>query len=376
MAPAAPGSTGSPPAKKPRPIVTANQVTLGRLFLIPFCAYLLFKGHDAQIVAVILGTFIGCSDFVDGYLARKYGTTKLGGLMDPIADKVFTAVVFLPAIDLNWVSPWLVMALFVREFLVTAARTSYERRGLQLKSSYLARYKTWAQMCGIAFILFTNVLDKSTTRIILVTLAVAPIIGYVVLKLVYKRTWKGAGFFAISLIGCVAVHEYFGPHAFADWLMYFVVAITWASGLGYLTGVGKLRGLGRITPREVVRILTAIAIPVCTVLVERSPNSLPMATLLLLSCELAHGGLDNLLASEKVEAGAWAWGFRAVTISVLLGISIPTWWGCTYATAAAAIISAIYVADAFIRKRRFYIDSFEAAGSVDPDAPGLIDNPE
>ena len=77
-----------------RPLVTANQVTLGRLALIPFCAYLLFEGPQAQVWAVILGTLIGCTDFVDGYLARKYGTTKLGGLMDPIADKVFTAVVF------------------------------------------------------------------------------------------------------------------------------------------------------------------------------------------------------------------------------------------------------------------------------------------
>jgi phosphatidylglycerophosphate synthase len=266
------------------------------------------------------------------------------------------------------------MALFVREFLVTAARTSYERRGLQLKSSYLARYKTWVQMCGVAVILFTNVLAPSTTRIILASLAVAPILGYLVLRLVYKRSWRGAGFFALSFAGCTAVHEYFGPHTFATWLMYFVVLITWASGLGYLTGVGKLKGLGRITPREVVRILTAVAIPVCTVLVERSANSLPIATLLLMSCELAHGGLDNLLASEKAEAGAWAWGVRAVTLSVLLGVAIPVWWGARWAVGIAALISAGYVIDAFWRKRRFYIDSFEAHGSVDPNAPLLIDD--
>jgi CDP-diacylglycerol--glycerol-3-phosphate 3-phosphatidyltransferase len=350
-----------------RPLVTANQVTLGRLAAIPLCAYLLFQGHDAQIAAVILGTLIGCTDFVDGFLARKYGTTKLGGLMDPIADKVFTAVVFLPAVDLGWVAPWLVALLFTREFLVTAARTSYERRGLQLKSSYLARYKTWVQMCGIGVILFTNVLQPATTDFILGALAVAPIIGWAVLRVVYKRSWKGAGFFAVSFAGCLAVHHIFGPHAFATWLMYFVVAITWMSGLGYLTGVGQLKGRGRIQPREVIRLITAITIPIGTVLVEMSPHSRPLFTLLILSCELAHGGLDNLLATQKAEAGAWAWGVRTVAISSLLALGTLDWWFSGICVMAAALIAVVGVVDAFIRKRRFYLDSFAAEGTVVPE---------
>jgi CDP-diacylglycerol--glycerol-3-phosphate 3-phosphatidyltransferase len=343
-------------------------VTLGRIALIPFCAYLLFKGHDAQIAAVILGTLIGCTDFVDGYLARKYGTTKLGGLMDPIADKVFTAVVFLPAVDLGWVQPWLVAALFVREFLVTAARTSYERRGLQLKSSYLARYKTWVQMCGIGVILFTNVLQPSTTDIILGTLAVAPVAGWIAVRVTTGRSWRGAAFFAPSFVGCLAVHHYLGPHVFATWLMYFVVLITWASGLGYLTGVGKLRGLGRIEPREVVRIVTAVTIPIGTVLVEHSGHGLPVATLLLLSCELAHGGLDNLLAADRAEARAIDWGGRTITITVLLAIAWQVPSAGPAASAAAAALALGWAILAFARKRRFYLEAFEAEGSVDPEA--------
>jgi len=348
------------PPDKPlgKPLVTANQVTLGRLALIPFCALLLFKGHDAQIVAVILGTLIGCTDFVDGYLARKYGTTKLGGLMDPIADKVFTASVFLPAVDLGWVSWWLVALLFVREFLVTAARTVYERRGLSLKSSYLARYKTWAQMCGIGIILFANILDPSVTRAILGVLAISPIVGFIVLRLVYKRTWRGAGFFAVSFLGCIAVHEYFGPQAFALGLMYFVVAITWASGLGYLTSVGQLSGRGAITLGEAARIITAITIPLLTVLIEAGGQGLPVATIVLLSCELAHGGLDNLLAGEKAEASFLEWGGRTLGITALLlwALFVPT--HAPLATALAATLAAAGVILAFVRKRAFYLDRF------------------
>ena len=346
------------PAKKPP--VTANQVTLGRLGLIPFCAYLLYQGKDAQLVAVIIGTIIGCTDFVDGWLARKYGTTKLGGLMDPIADKVFTAVVFLPAVDLGWVPWWLVALLFVREFLVTAARTIYERRGLALKSSYLARYKTWVQMCGIGIILFTHILRPSTTDLILGTLAVAPIIGFIILKVVYKRTWKGAGFFAISFTGVLAAHHYAAAD-FALALMYFVVLVTWASGLGYLTSVGKLRGKGLLTAGELIRIVTAITIPAGVVVVEHTGHRLPLGTILVLSCELAHGGLDNLLASAGAESSALEWGGRTLGITALLAWAYGQPEHAVLATGLAGLVAAVGVAFAFAHKRRFYMESFAAA---------------
>ncbi len=133
--------------------ITANQVTFSRLILMPGLCWLLYGGETQKLLALILGTLIGCTDFVDGYLARKYGPTVLGGLMDPIADKVFIAVAFLPYADRGWTPWWLVAALFLREFLVTALRSCFERRALTLKSSYLAKVKTWVQMCGLGLLM-------------------------------------------------------------------------------------------------------------------------------------------------------------------------------------------------------------------------------
>ena len=348
----------SEPAPRVKPFVTANQVTLGRLALVPFCAWLLFCGPNAQMAALFLGTLVGCTDFVDGYLARKYGTTKLGGLMDPIADKVFTATVFLPAIDLDWVPAWLVAVLFTREFLVTAARTVYERRALSLKSSYLARYKTWVQMCGIGIVLMLNILQPTTVRIVLGTLSVAPIVGFVILRVVYKRTWRGAGFFALSFAGCFAGHQYFGPRAFSLAIMYFAVFITWASGLGYFTSVGQLRGKGHVTVGEIVRIVTAVTIPVLTVLVESQGHGLPLGTITLLSCELAHGGLDNLLAASHAEASVWEWGARTIGITGLLLWAALVPATAPIATGLAALFAVVGIASSFIRKRAYYLDSF------------------
>ena len=76
--------------------ITANQVTFARLILMPMLCWLIYGNETWQTYAVVIGTLVGATDFVDGYLARKQGPTILGGLMDPIADKVFIAVCFVP----------------------------------------------------------------------------------------------------------------------------------------------------------------------------------------------------------------------------------------------------------------------------------------
>ena len=63
--------------------------------------------HDNAYMwcALIAGTLIGCTDWVDGMLARKYGPTVLGGLLDPIADKVFIAFAYTPFADDRGLDP-------------------------------------------------------------------------------------------------------------------------------------------------------------------------------------------------------------------------------------------------------------------------------
>src|SRR5258706_1194197 len=178
--------------------ITANQVTLLRLLLIPIPCWLLYQGRTGQLWALGLATLLGCTDFIDGHLARKYGATVLGGLLDPIADKVFTAITFLPAVDLHWVPPWVVAALFVREFVVTALRSSYERRGQALKSTYLARYKTWAQMCGVGLLMLLHIASATVNELVLATCAAAPLVFFLLRYLLARKTWKGAAAFAAS----------------------------------------------------------------------------------------------------------------------------------------------------------------------------------
>jgi CDP-diacylglycerol--glycerol-3-phosphate 3-phosphatidyltransferase len=358
------GSRVTSPGQKP--LITANQVTLIRLALIPIPCWLLYQGTNGQYAALILATLLGCTDFVDGYLARKYGGTVLGGLMDPIADKVFIAATFLPAVDLHWVPSWMVALLFVREFFVTAARTSYERRDLQLKSSYLARYKTWVQMCGVGVLMLLSASTPAFMDWFFGAMALLPIVGYVALRVIAGRRWKGAGWFAVSFAGLLLIHRSFGGHVLAIALMYFIVAITYASGLGYLFSVGKLKGRGRVTAADLVRLTTALALPIVAVGAQSRPDSPSWAIISLVAFEMAHGGLDNLLAHHRAEDGALRWGTRLVSeCLLLLGAWLVPSSTMSHSLAFAALgVSTVGLVVAFVQKRRWYLDEKPRAATA------------
>src|SRR5438105_4760004 len=61
-----------------KPPITANQVTLLRLVLLPIGGVLMYSGTTGLWAALVFMTLLGCTDFVDGWLARRYGSTELG----------------------------------------------------------------------------------------------------------------------------------------------------------------------------------------------------------------------------------------------------------------------------------------------------------
>jgi len=126
-----------------------------------------YAGNLYMWSALIAGTLIGCTDWVDGMLARKYGPTVLGGLLDPIADKVFVAFAYVPFADdsIGLIPAWACALMFVREFFITALRSAYEQRDLSLKTSWIAKFKTWTQMQGIGVILLFPLLENERTAL-------------------------------------------------------------------------------------------------------------------------------------------------------------------------------------------------------------------
>jgi CDP-diacylglycerol--glycerol-3-phosphate 3-phosphatidyltransferase len=345
-----------------RPLVTANQVTFGRLFAIPVLCGLLYGGQEAKLIALFVGTAIGFTDFLDGYLARKYGPTVLGGLMDPIADKIFVAASLLCLADLDWVPWWLVHAVLVREMVVTALRSSFEARQRTLRSTYLAKVKTWVQMFAIAVVVALRIIPPAAMTIFFIAMSVAAAAAAVT-ALILRRRWPGiwiyAGFFVVG----TTLHLVYGVDALLAMLFFAVIAVTWASAADYVVvAVRELAGGRDFHRSDTVRLVAGVLIPVLAALcLDRLP--IPTWPIIALICaEIFHGGLDNLLAHHGATAPTWTWAARTLGASALLAAALVIPWPWPWPRSAgllvlaALLVSAVGTAIAFWKNRRFYLE--------------------
>ena len=347
-----------------KPWITANQVTLARLIFMPLISWLIYRAYATGEnwyfwVALIFGTLIGFTDFIDGMLARKYGPTVLGGLIDPIADKVFIAFAYAPFADIGMVPAWACSLMFVREFFVTALRSAYEQRNLTLKTSYLAKAKTWTQMQGIGVMLLFPLIGEQRlmTGILIFGLA-APLVAMAGLWLFKRKFWRGALAMSGSFVALLAVHLYGDPKVSMAAIMIGVVAITWISGVDYLViGWRQLRGRGDFALADGVRLIGGIAVPALLFTVQVETAAPAWTILVILPLELAVGGLDNLLSHHRAATGALPWGARVLGISALLGAALLLPSQAVALTVAAAVLSVVGVAAEFLRGSDYYMDA-------------------
>ena len=127
-------------------------MSLFRVVAAPFLA-VLWVGLDWRVAGLCLGTLIGITDQLDGYVARRLRqTTDLGALIDQLGDLVFESTCIIIALLSGYLwSGWLVIYL-LREFTVTVIRSYVIGHGGELPSTTLGKVKSgciqWA-MFGI-----------------------------------------------------------------------------------------------------------------------------------------------------------------------------------------------------------------------------------
>ncbi|NRA02721.1 MAG: CDP-diacylglycerol--glycerol-3-phosphate 3-phosphatidyltransferase [Myxococcales bacterium] len=135
-----------------------NSITLGRIAVVPLLLLLpFFPGRGASLVFGVGYLAASLSDLLDGYLARRDGTvTRIGKLLDPLADKllVMTAFVMLVAVDRLplWALP-LVVAILAREIAVTALRAMASAEGVVLGASSMGKWKAGFQTAAVTALL-------------------------------------------------------------------------------------------------------------------------------------------------------------------------------------------------------------------------------
>ena len=128
----------------------ANYLTIARMLLIPF--FMLSFRYERMLPALIIFCVAAITDYLDGVIARRQGTTSFGKFMDPLADKLLVgaALICLTRFKGGLIPGWMVLIIMGREVVITTLRLVFVGRyGTVVAASKWGKYKTSSQMAVI-----------------------------------------------------------------------------------------------------------------------------------------------------------------------------------------------------------------------------------
>jgi cardiolipin synthase (CMP-forming) len=135
-----------------------NILTIGRIIIVPFFVLAFYlPGFYGDLTACVLFVIASFTDFLDGMLARMMSEeSKLGELLDPIADKIIVATALILLVMSGTIRHYEVIAAIIiltREILISGLREFLARGQIKLPVTNLAKLKTFLQMVAIALLL-------------------------------------------------------------------------------------------------------------------------------------------------------------------------------------------------------------------------------
>ncbi|MFN2530666.1 MAG: CDP-diacylglycerol--glycerol-3-phosphate 3-phosphatidyltransferase [Pyrinomonadaceae bacterium] len=145
-----------------------NSLTLLRIFIVPLLVVILLTPFSESWFGVprhILGVFVflaaALTDYLDGHLARSRGqVTRLGQLLDPIADKLLISAALISLVENQLAPAWAVVIIIGREFAVTGLRSVAAVDGLVISASRMGKFKMLAQVVTVALLIASSVAGK------------------------------------------------------------------------------------------------------------------------------------------------------------------------------------------------------------------------
>lgn len=144
----------------------SNIITLFRICLVPVFAIALLSpwpewlsvhdvvdGKAKAWISAIIFIAISCTDWIDGYLARRRNeVTDFGKFLDPLADKILVAAALIALVELDYLPSWPALIILTREFIVSGIRMLAASKGYVIAASWYGKAKTVLQI--IAIVLF------------------------------------------------------------------------------------------------------------------------------------------------------------------------------------------------------------------------------
>ena len=139
-----------------------NKITLIRILMIPIFIIVYYLPLELNhIISAIIFAVAALTDWVDGFIARKYDmVTKFGEFLDPLADKLIVVAALALLLEV-YATPWFAIPAILiigRELVISGLREWMAKIGLsnKVKVSMIGKVKTWVQMIAIAVLLIAS----------------------------------------------------------------------------------------------------------------------------------------------------------------------------------------------------------------------------
>jgi CDP-diacylglycerol--glycerol-3-phosphate 3-phosphatidyltransferase len=111
----------------------------------------------AFLVATVIFFFASITDYLDGYLARRFKVvSSLGVFLDLTADKVFVTSILIATVQIGLVPAWIVATIITREFLVTGLRSMASARGRVIPAGIWGKQKTFVTLLAVGGLLLAK----------------------------------------------------------------------------------------------------------------------------------------------------------------------------------------------------------------------------
>ena len=135
-----------------------NILTIGRIIIVPIFVFSFFiPGFFGDLIPFFLFVFASFTDYLDGLLARLFKEeSKLGELLDPIADKILVAAALILLVMNSTIKNYEVIAAIIiltREILISGLREFLAKGSITMQVTSLSKLKTFIQMISIAILL-------------------------------------------------------------------------------------------------------------------------------------------------------------------------------------------------------------------------------
>ena len=131
-----------------------NLITAGRILLVPPTAWALVQQHF--LLALILFFVAGVSDAVDGFLAKYYGwTSRLGALLDPVADKLLLVTSYLALAWVGLLPMWLLALVVLRDLVIVTGAVVYNFhiQRLEAEPTVISKLNTLLQILLVLLVI-------------------------------------------------------------------------------------------------------------------------------------------------------------------------------------------------------------------------------